>query len=245
MSRMKLLKFSAHTCMGEHLELQRDPASTLPPQHPVAPFQSGPGNLWAPRDKHRTGMPHRSLFSGILWQNRPLKWKFLFFFFFSPKLFLIAELCFRRISQVEKTKKILMFLKRRLGFPTWLSAAQVFFELQKHCNNKGKRKTVIILYVLMFWKRVFLKVLCVSTTVLIWSIVKRANHCWHSSTEKSLDFIHCCTHYSSSKVHALKASLLHNSVKKNLFFVLFFCHCIFTEFRMWTSECDYRHELEQ
>lgn len=138
-----------------------------------------------------------------------------------------------------------MFLKRRLGFPTWLSAAQVFFELQKHCNNKGKRKTVIILYLLMFWKRVFLKVLCVSTTVLIWSIVKRANHCWHSSTEKSLDFIHCCTHYSSSKVHALKASLLHNSVKKNLFFVLFFCHCIFTEFRMWTSECDYRHELEQ
>lgn len=60
-----------------------------------------------------------------------------------------------------------------------------------------------------------------------WAFVKRANHCWHSSTEKSLNFIHYCTHYSSSKVHALKVTLLCNSVNKIYFLS---CSSVFGDF---------------
>lgn len=133
------------------------------------------------------------------------------------------------------------------------SVRQVFSKHQQRYNSKGKHKTVITVDVPDEYsgrgKGYFLKVFCISNLVVTWSFVKRANHCWHSSTEKSLNFAHFRTRYSSTKVQALKIILLCNSVKKIHFFSCSFCCCCWwwlfflNRAQNLSSEYGYRHEL--
>lgn len=158
--------------------------------------------------------------------------------YFFLNLFCFVELWFWMIIQLEDLKKISS--QRESGWPNslklrcnWVNSVRKAFPkytiLYKYrqvenCHHCGCAWWI-------FWgenKGYFLKVFYIFSIVLTWSFVKRANHCWHSYTEKSLNFIHYCTHYSSSKVHALKVILLCNSV--NNFFFFFSCSSVFGDF---------------
>lgn len=162
---------------------------------------------------------------GIL-QVGPSKLKFPRWFFFL-NLFYFVALCFWRISQLENLKKIAS--QRESGWPNslqlrcnWVSSVRKVFSkyhntIQIRASGKLSSRWMCLIDILGGKKWYFLKVFCIFSIVLTWSFVKRANHCWHSSTGKSLNFIHYCTHYIWSKVHALKVTLLCNSVNKIYF----------------------------